>query len=189
MLIQYWESFLMPHQGAGAISASGNGSDVIQDGGRKRKLLLLLDRASKGLLILLYALLFIPVITNRHPVSHQKDIYLVIKDVLLTLRVAGDLRRHYAHLAYLASLKCPKRRRIWTKILSPTSAIVNCSKATLLVKSFDLTFRPSLYGLSQWQKISYISQWPQPCWAVDRKRTNMCYTVMVCFFRKPHIPS
>ena len=53
MLIQYWESFLTPHQGAGAISASTNGNDVIQDGGRKRKLLLLLDGASKGLLILL----------------------------------------------------------------------------------------------------------------------------------------
>ena len=43
----------MHHQGAGAISASGKGSDVIQDGGRKRKLLLLLDGASKSLLILL----------------------------------------------------------------------------------------------------------------------------------------
>ena len=43
----------MPYQGAGVISAIRNGSDVIQDGGRKRKLLLLLDRASKTLSILL----------------------------------------------------------------------------------------------------------------------------------------
>ena len=41
----------MPYQGAGATSDSGNGSDVIQDGGRKRKLLLLLDGASKTLSI------------------------------------------------------------------------------------------------------------------------------------------
>ena len=53
MFIQYWESFLRPYQGAGAISASGNGSDVIQDGGRKRKLHLHLDGVSKGLSILL----------------------------------------------------------------------------------------------------------------------------------------
>ena len=45
--------FLIPYQGAGAISASGNGSDVIQDGGRKRKLHLHLDGVSKGLSILL----------------------------------------------------------------------------------------------------------------------------------------
>ena len=44
---------MRPYQGAGAISASGNGSDVIQDGGRKRKLHLHLDGVSKGLSILL----------------------------------------------------------------------------------------------------------------------------------------
>ena len=67
MFIQYWESFLMPHQGAGAISASGNGSDVIQDGGRKRKLLL--DGASKSLLILLK---YIPtiVLINGSEIKH-----------------------------------------------------------------------------------------------------------------------
>ena len=44
---------MIPYQGAGAISASGNGRDVIQDGGRKRKLHLHLDGVSKGLSILL----------------------------------------------------------------------------------------------------------------------------------------
>ena len=38
----------MPNQEAGAISAFGNASDVIQDGGRKQKLLLLLDGAWKA---------------------------------------------------------------------------------------------------------------------------------------------
>ena len=47
---------MRPYQGAGAISASGNGSDVIQDGGRKRKLHLHLDGVSKGLSILLNTL-------------------------------------------------------------------------------------------------------------------------------------
>ena len=47
------ESFLMPYQGAGATSTAGNGRDAIQDGGRKRKLPLHLDRASETLPILL----------------------------------------------------------------------------------------------------------------------------------------
>ena len=43
----------MPPQDAGATSASGTRSDIIQDGGRKRKLHLHLDGASKILSILL----------------------------------------------------------------------------------------------------------------------------------------
>ena len=42
-----WGTFLSPYQGAGAISASGNGRDVIQYGGRKRKLRLCFDRIKK----------------------------------------------------------------------------------------------------------------------------------------------
>ena len=49
-----WGTFSVPHQGAGAISASGNECDIIQDGGRKRKLRLRLDRAPKSSLYYLY---------------------------------------------------------------------------------------------------------------------------------------
>ena len=49
--IQYCECFLVPGQGAGATSASRNRSDVIQHGGRNRKLHLHLDGTSKSLSI------------------------------------------------------------------------------------------------------------------------------------------
>ena len=48
-----WITFFSPYLGAGADSASENGRDIIQDGGRKRNWLLLLNGGSKTYRILL----------------------------------------------------------------------------------------------------------------------------------------
>ena len=84
MFIQYWESFLRPYQGAGAISASGNGSDVIQDGGRKRKLHLHLDGVSKGLSILLHRNVYIYIYMYIHIQSYSNR-YDVARLALCTM--------------------------------------------------------------------------------------------------------